>query len=951
MKLVKKTQTATKPNNSIIAFHDNSSAIEGYEVPVLVPKVSNGPGEVSLVKGTTRNITLTAETHNFPTGIAPFPGATTGTGGRIRDNQSTGRGANVIAGSAGYCVGNLSIPGYEQPWEDTSFVYPPTMASPLDIEVQASNGASDYGNKFGEPIITGFSRSFGLRLPSGERREWVKPIMFTSGLGSMDSIHMAKDAAETGNLIVKVGGPAYRIGMGGGSASSVDVQGAGDRDAGLDFNAVQRGDAEMEQKLNRVIRACIELGDKNPIKSAHDQGAGGNGNVLKEICEPAGAIIQIKNFVVGDPTLSTMELWGAEYQENNALLIAPQNRELLASICKRERCPVAFVGEVTGDGRVVLVETDHVDGQPHPYDLTLKDTLSEVPRKCFYSDRAKPALEPLTLPDGLTVSGALDRVLRLVTVGSKRFLTNKVDRSVTGLIAQQQCVGPLHTPLANVAVVALSHYDTKGAATAIGEQPIKGLVDIAAGARMSVGESLTNLVWAEVTDLKDVKCSSNWMWAAKLAGEGAALHDACVAMCDVITELGFAVDGGKDSLSMAAVVPGEAEPVKAPGALVVTVYAACPDVTTTVTPDVQGGSEEAPSVLLHVDIGCGNRRMGGSALAQVFSQIGDVSPDVDAPVLESAFRVTQGLVKAGTLLAGHDISDGGLITTILEMCFAGNRGATIGITQGDASAMDTMFAEELGFVVEVEAADAAATIAAYTGKGVPCARIGTVSSGSPGAKIQVAYGDAIILDETMSSLRDVWEGTSFELEKLQTNVACVAQEASGMASRAVPPFTVPFEAPAGVVPRPVASAVRVATIREEGSNGDREMMAALHMAGFDVFDVTMSDIHSQKITLDQFRGVVFVGGFSYADTCGSAKGWAGGILFNEVAKAQFDSFHERDDTFSLGVCNGCQLMALLGWVGSTKSIASGTHASKKTKTDGAGNEMNTVLAHNKSGAP
>eukprot|EP00039_Didymoeca_costata_P009999 m.133495 g.133495 ORF g.133495 m.133495 type:complete len:1332 (+) comp14673_c1_seq5:165-4160(+) len=946
MKIIKATQTKTSPNNSVIAFHDNSSAIEGFPVNALKPTVPDGPGAVSVAK-TNLHITLTAETHNFPTGVAPFPGATTGTGGRIRDNQSTGRGANVIAGSAGYCVGNLQIPGYPLPWEDESFVYPSTMASPLSIEIDGSNGASDYGNKFGEPIIYGFTRSFGLRLPNGERREWVKPIMFTSGIGSLNAGHVTKMDAQKGFLVAKVGGPAYRIGMGGGAASSVDVQGDASRDAGLDFNAVQRGDAEMEQKMNRVIRACIELGDDNPICSIHDQGAGGNGNVLKEISEPAGASFYIDNFVIGDKTLSVMELWGAEYQENNAILIKPESRELLERVCARERVPIAFVGHITGDGRVRLMnnEKEETSTEQLPFDMSLDDVLSKMPAKVFKSDRTKKVLKPLDFPEDVTPRKALDRVLRLMSVGSKRFLTNKVDRSVTGLIAQQQCVGPLHTPLANVAITALSHFDNAGAATAIGEQPIKGLVDVEAGARMSVAEALTNLVFAKITKLADIKFSGNWMWAAKLPGEGAALHDACVAMCNIVTELGFALDGGKDSLSMAAKIPGEGV-VKAPGELTITVYAPCPDVRAKVTPDLKGGLVGGKTALLFVDIGKGAQRLGGSSLAHVYGQLGDVVPDVDVPALKAAFEQTQALIGEGKLLAGHDRSDGGLLTTILEMSFAGNRGLDINITDASDS-LALLYNEELGLVLEVDEDLADDVCKTYSAVGVPCTCIGyTTNSIGPEARVTVTVNGSKLIDDSMASLRDVWEDTSFAIEKLQAAQECVEQEKSGLASRTMPQFKVSFDV-SEAVPRPFSTVVKVATIREEGSNGDREMISTLTMAGFEVHDVTMQDILTDKTTLDAYRGVIFVGGFSYADTFGSAKGWAAGVLFHEKAKNQFSQFYERDDTFSLGICNGCQLMGLLGWIGSDKSMSASQDRKRLKSEDKSENKV--TLGHNTSG--
>src|SRR3989339_250973 len=418
MQIIKQPLKAN-PNNSVIAFKDNSSGIKGYKIKTIIPE---NVGRHSRFKEAALkyHLILTAETHNFPSGVAPFPGAETGTGGRIRDVQATGRGAHVMAGTAAYCVGNLRIPGYKLPWEDESFEYPNNLASPLQIEIEASNGASDYGNKFGEPVIQGFTRSFGMRLADGERREWIKPIMFTAGIGQMDARHIEKGQPEKGMLVTKIGGPAYRIGMGGGAASSM-IQ--GENIAELDFNAVQRGDAEMEQKLNRVIRACVELGSDNPIISIHDQGAGGNCNVVKEIIYPAGAKIEIRKIQIGDNTLSVLEIWGAEYQEQNALLIKPDKANIFEELCRREKVPFSFIGQITGDGYIVL--HDENDGSA-PVNLDLEKILGDMPQKTFKLERVQPKLEPLKLPEDITVRDALDRVLRLVSVGSKRFLTNKV---------------------------------------------------------------------------------------------------------------------------------------------------------------------------------------------------------------------------------------------------------------------------------------------------------------------------------------------------------------------------------------------------------------------------------------------------------------------------------------------------------------------------------------------
>lgn len=950
--MVVETQKFSNSNN-VIKFGDNSSAIEGFEVSILMPTIPFEGNYFKVVNGK-RHIIFTAETHNFPTGVAPFSGATTGTGGRIRDVQAAGRGAHVIAGTAGYSFGNLRIPGYDLPWEEKDFEYPSNFASPVKIAIEASNGASDYGNKFGEPVLAGFARSFGVRLPNGERREWVKPIMFSGGIGSIDAAQIKKQPAIKGMEVVKIGGPVYRIGVGGGSASSVQVQ--GDNKEELDFGAVQRGDAEMEQKLNRVIRACLELGSANPICSIHDQGAGGNGNVLKEICEPAGAIIYNKKFQLGDPTISTLECWGAEYQESNAILIQPKDRTTLNLICKREKCPVDYVGTITGNGKIVLVEGEASLGEDdvsedkevrHPVDLDLQFVLGKMPQKIFQLDRKEPVLKPLILPNNITVQVALERVLRLPSVASKRYLTNKVDRSVTGLVAQQQCVGPLHTPLADVAVIALSYFEDVGGATSIGEQPIKGLLDAAVGARMSVAEAITNLMFAYITTLQDVKCSGNWMWAAKLPGEGAALYDACKAMSTVMSELGIAVDGGKDSLSMAARVKDET--VKAPGTLVISAYAPCPDIKKTVTPDFK--CPRGKGHVLFVSIDGTHTRLGGTALAQCFGQIGHSAPDLEHPkVLRLAFEVTQKLIQESKLYAGHDVSDGGLITCLLEMAFSGNCGLNVDIKGVNGDPIELLFAEEVGWVLEVEESDVESIILSYVSVGATCRCVGHSGPVGCDAEVVIAFDGQTVLKNKMAALRDIWEETSFQLEKLQANPSCVHHEQTGLCKRKLPPYKLTFDCNSSPVtgkaklpPQP-GYIPRVAVLREEGINGDREMAAAFKMAGFEVWDVTMTDLANNKLTLDIFQGLVFPGGFSFADVLGSAKGWAASLLFSRDLCAQFDAFQNRLDTFSLGVCNGCQLMATLGWVSPDQSSMRSRGSCHKTRQN-----QGVLLAPNLSG--
>lgn len=897
------------PGNSIIAFKDNSSAIRGYEISTIAPDDPVAPAKFKK-ENNFYNFIFTAETHNFPTGVAPFPGAETGAGGRIRDVQATGRGALVVAGTTGYCVGNLNIPNYNLPWENKNFVYPDNLARPLKIIIDASNGASDYGNKFGEPLIQGFTRSFGLTFPNGERREWLKPIMFTGGVGQIDNEHIKKEKPEKGMLIIQVGGPAYRIGMGGGSASS---QISGTNAAELDFNAVQRGDGEMEQKMNRVIRACIEMGSRNPIMSIHDQGAGGPCNVITEIVEPAGGKVEIRNIKLGDATLSVLEIWGAEYQERNALLIRPEQIDEFKKICERERCDLEVLGEVTGDGKITVHDEKN---NSTPIDLELDKILGKMPQKIFKDERINLKLKPLELPEDLTLKLALDKVLRLLSVGSKRFLINKVDRSVTGLIAQQQCVGPLHLSLADVSVIAQSHFSLTGAAIAIGEQPIKMLINSQAGARLSVAEALTNIVWAKISALEDIKCSGNWMWAAKLPGEATRIYDAAIATRDLMIDLGIAIDGGKDSLSMAAKVKGEI--IKAPGELTISAYAPVEDINKVITPDLKHPGQ---SEIWLIDLGAGKCRLGGSALAQVFNQLGDESPDVDDPqVLKNSFVAVQKMIAEDIILSGHDRSDGGLITALLEMAFAGNCGFDADLLAdqkcGSAHgfAIEYFFNEELGLIVEVDKnkkEEFKKIIREYNlGNITSCLGATTLDP-----RIKITAGDKNILNEDMRDLRQIWEETGHQLEKLQVDPACALEEKENIYDQKAPEYKITFE------PKLILSEIleqtqkpRVAIIREEGSNGDREMASAFYSAGFEVWDVAMSDLLNDKINLDNFRGLAFVGGFSYADCLGSAKGWAGTIRFNTKLKKMFADFYNRPDTFSLGVCNGCQLMTNLGLV-------------------------------------
>ncbi len=584
-------------------------------------------------------------------------------------------------------------------------------------------------------------------------------------------------------------------------------------------------------------------------------------------------------------------------------MIRSENIEKFKAICVREKVGCEVLGEVTGDLRFVL--HDAADDTT-PVDIDLPVLLGEIPQKTFTDTRKPIGSNPLQFPADLTVAGALHDVLRLVSVGSKRFLTNKVDRAVTGLIARQQCCGPLQLTVSNVAVVAQSHFGRTGIASAIGEQSIKMLVDPAAGARMAVGEALTNLVWVKIEELEQVKCSANWMWAPKLPGEGAAIHDAAKSMRDVMVEVGLAVDGGKDSLSMATMVGSET--VKSPRELVISTYAAVPDIGKVITPDIK----KIGSPLLYLDLSCGRTRMGGSALAQTMGQLGDVSPDAeDGLLLKNSFLAVQQLIAEDLISAGHDRSDGGLITTLLEMAFSGNCGLDVSL-QGESTVFETLFAEELGLVVECRPDKISRVQEILAETGVPFVQIGTSTKTK---QIQLSYNGRKVLDEQMIVLRGWWEETSYQLERLQINPACADEEKNNIYDRKGPAYHLSF------TPEPPSADLltrtdkpKVAILRDEGSNSDREMSSAFYLAGFEPWDICMSDLLAGTVTLDDFRGLAAVGGFSYADVPESAKGWAATILFNPRLKKMFEDFYRRPDTFTLGICNGCQLFGLLGWV-------------------------------------
>ncbi|MDO8623957.1 MAG: phosphoribosylformylglycinamidine synthase [bacterium] len=878
------------PNNNLVAFHDNAGVIWGSEVDVLMPK---SPGEPSAftVRRLLQHLTATAETHNHPTMIAPFPGATTGAGGRIRDSRAVGRGGLVHAGFAGYCYGDVNRREGRR------------HASPLDVILKGHAGIADYGNKIGEPLIGGFCRSFSQMI-GGHLREFVKPILYTAGLGRVLDIHTKKHAPEVGMCVVRFGGPAYRIGVGGGSASSMA---AGENSHEADLKSVQRGDAEMENRANRAIQACAELLDHNPIESIHDQGAGGPSNVLTELVEPLGGRINIREIMLGDRTMSVLEIWVAEFQEGYGALVRPENIEVFKKICERERVNCEVLGDITGDGNITVYDGD--TGEIH-VDLPLADILTEIKPKTFVSEHLSVELPALVLPPDLTVEEALKKVFALSSVGSKGHLVRIVDRSVTGLVARQQCVGPMQIPVADCGVTADGYFGFTGAAAALGENPNRMLINPEAGARMAVAEMLTNLAGVRVSSLRDIACRANWMWPAKRPGQGALLYDAAVAMQDIMLALGITVNGGKDSLSMEALVEvlGEEKRVMSPGELVIFGYAPVPDITKVVTPDFKG-----VGVIGFVDLGLGKNRLGASALAQSFGQLGNECPTIEDPkLLGRAFEAIQELIEKNLITAYHDRSDGGLITTIAEMCIAGNCGAKI--RARNSHPIPELFSEEAGMVIEYSVQNASEVRRVMRAYALPFQKIG--NNWSDSSRFIITKGSQKVLDQPLSRLRMWWEATSSELEfEMETaNPYTIRAEIESFKVEKGPSYHISFtpKAPAIV---PHDSKPLVAIVREEGTNGDREMAAAFVTAGCTSVDVAMSDLRSGKVkSLDRFQGVVFPGGFSFADALGSGRGWAAPIVLDPTVRAKFERFYERSDTFSLGVCNGCQFMSTVGWM-------------------------------------
>ena len=921
---------AANPQGTVLAYSDNAAIMQGRPTK----RFHAGADGVYAPREELTHTVVKCETHNHPTAISPFAGAATGAGGEIRDEGATGRGAKPKAGLVGYSVSHLRIPGAAQPWEAKDPGKPGRIVSALEIMLEGPIGAASFNNEFGRPNLAGYFRTLEIET-SGVVRGYHKPIMLAGGIGNISDAQKEKAALPPGSLMIQLGGPGMLIGMGGGAASSL---GAGANTEDLDFNSVQRGNAEMQRRAQEVIDRCWQLGHHNPILSIHDVGAGGLSNALPELAHGAGtgAALDLRKIPSEDSGMSPREIWCNEAQERYVLAIAPASLARFAALCARERCPFAVLGTATAEGRLVVEDPAQGD---RPVDMRMDTLLGKPPKMLRDVKRLKPALQPLTL-DGIDLKEAAYRVLRHPAVADKTFLIAIGDRTVGGLCSRDPFVGPWQVPVADCAATLLDFDGYGGEAYAIGERTPLALIDAPASGRMAVGEALTNLVAARVEALDLVKLSANWMAAAGYPGEDAALFDTVRAVAlELCPALGVSIPVGKDSLSMRTAWQdgGRAREVVAPLSLIVSAFAPLPDARKVLTPRLRTDAGDTELWLL--DLGAGRNRLGGSILAQVYSQLGDRCPDVDDPVrLKGFFNAILRLADKGLLLAYHDRSDGGLFATVCEMAFAGRCGVTLNL---DALAFDgwtdnvdgfmrdgenqlagrlrermleALFAEELGAVLQVRARDREQVLAVLREEGVHgCAHLAGFLN--PRDEIVFMRNAKAVFAEKRAALQHAWSETSFHMQQLRDNPDCAREEHERARDASDPgiAYTLTYDPAEDVAAPFIACGARpkVAILREQGVNSQVEMAAGFHRAGFDAVDVHMSDVMAGRITLEGFRGLAACGGFSYGDVLGGGQGWAKSILFNACARGQFEVFFARSDTFALGSCNGCQMMAAL----------------------------------------
>lgn len=902
--MIKKT-TKENPNKIISAYKDNVAFAQGPTVEQFAPKDHSKP-DYFVIKDIESVISLKAETHNFPTTVEPFNGASTGTGGEIRDRMAGGKGAWPIAGTAVYMT-SYSRMEEEKEWEKVLPVRKWLYQTPEQILIKASNGASDFGNKFGQPLICGSVLTFEHR-ENNEDYGYDKVIMLAGGVGYGTKRDCLKGSPEAGNKVVVLGGDNYRIGLGGGSVSSVDT---GQYSSGIELNAVQRANAEMQKRANNVVRALCEE-ENNPIVSIHDHGSAGHVNCLSELVEECGGKIDMSKLPIGDKTLSAKEIIANESQERMGLLIKEEAIEHVRKIAERERAPMYVVGETTGDKRFSFEQADGVK----PFDLAVEQMFGSSPKTYMHDTTVVRNYEMPTY-EAKNLDQYVENVLRLEAVACKDWLTNKVDRSVTGKVARQQCQGELQLPLSDCGVVALDYRGVKGVATSIGHAPQAALANPEAGSVLSVAEALTNIVLSPLEGgIKSISLSANWMWPCRSQkGEDARLYSAVKALSDFCCDLEINVPTGKDSLSMTQKYPN-GEKVISPGTVIVSAAGEVIDIKKVVSPVIESNVN---TTVLHIDFSYDTLKLGGSAFAQTLGKVGNDVPTVkDSDYFKNAFSAVQELVNKGLIIAGHDVSAGGLITALLEMCFANTEGGlniNLDEFKHENDIVKILFAENPSLIIQIDNKNKAEVTKILNDAGVSFIKLG---SPTEERHILISKNDATYMFG-IDHLRDVWYSTSYLLDRKQSMNGCAEKRFENYKKQPVEfafmnNFTGKMSSYSIDANRRTPSGIKAAIIREKGTNGEREMAYALYLAGFDVKDVTMTDLISGRETLEDVNMIVYCGGFSNSDVLGSAKGWAGGFLYNEKAKQALNNYYARKDTLSLGICNGCQLMMELNLI-------------------------------------
>ncbi|MBK4116837.1 phosphoribosylformylglycinamidine synthase [Pluralibacter gergoviae] len=906
-KMIKNTFEKT-PDHVLSAYKDNAAVMEGSDVGRFF---ADRDGDRYGYHQEPTHILMKVETHNHPTAISPWPGAATGSGGEIRDEGATGRGAKPKAGLVGFSVSNLRIPGFEQPWEE-DFGKPERIVTALDIMTDGPLGGAAFNNEFGRPALTGYFRTYEERVNSHngeELRGYHKPIMLAGGIGNIRADHVQKGDISVGAKLIVLGGPAMNIGLGGGAASSMA---SGQSDADLDFASVQRDNPEMERRCQEVIDRCWQMGDANPILFIHDVGAGGLSNAMPELVSDGGrgGKFNLRDILSDEPGMSPLEIWCNESQERYVLAVAPDQLPLFDELCRRERAPYAVIGEATQEQHLSLSDS-HFDNRP--IDMPLDVLLGKTPKMTRDVQTLSAAGEALDRRD-ISLDEAVNRVLHLPTVAEKTFLVTIGDRSVTGMVARDQMVGPWQIPVADCAVTTASLDSYCGEAMSLGERAPVALLDFAASARLAVGEALTNMAGTQIGDLKRVKLSANWMAAAGHPGEDAGLYAAVKAIGEELCPaLGLTIPVGKDSMSMKTrwQEGSEQREMTSPLSLVITAFGRVEDVRRTVTPQL---STEDNALLL-IDLGKGHNALGATALAQVYRQLGDKPADVRSPEqLKGFWEAMQTLVAERKLLAWHDRSDGGLLVTLAEMAFAGHCGVEVDIAALGDDRLAALFNEELGGVIQVRAEDRAVVEQILTDRGLAdCVHY--LGKATGGDRFVITADGRPVYSESRTQLRMWWAETTWQMQRLRDNPACADQEHEAKRNDGDPGLSarLTFDPAEDVAAPFIATGARpkVAVLREQGVNSHVEMAAAFHRAGFDAIDVHMSDLLAGRRGLEDFQALVACGGFSYGDVLGAGEGWAKSILFNERVRDEFATFFHRPQTLALGVCNGCQMMSNL----------------------------------------